>query len=75
MLTTPKNGEKKSGFPNEPYVQIKEEDQEDVLNRNIHKDDTIDTPNKLKKFISNEPRTPTPFKNALDEFRKRRGET
>lgn len=69
---------------------IKEDDSEDLLNRAIDIDkgvnnspsnekkgsaDTIETPSKFQKSLLNEPRTPTPFKNALDEFRKRRGET
>lgn len=35
--------------------------------------DERDTPSKDKKHIA-EPRTPTPFKNALNELRKRRGD-
>ncbi|KAJ6646764.1 Myb protein, partial [Pseudolycoriella hygida] len=35
----------------------------------------VDTPNKLKVNTSTLPRTPTPFKNALNEFSKKRGET
>ncbi len=39
-------------------------------------DDDVDTPNKLKvNAVSMFPRTPTPFKNALHEFSKKRGET
>lgn len=38
-------------------------------------DDDVDTPNKLKVNTSTLPRTPTPFKNALHEFSKKRGET
>lgn len=34
----------------------------------------VESPCKSKKFGMNEPRTPTPFKNALNEFRKRRGD-
>lgn len=75
-------------YANEPYVEIKTEDDEDMLNKAIdsglsmltsdaeNTDCTavVDTPNKTKKS-SLEPRTPTPFKNALDEFRKRREQT
>lgn len=60
-------------YLNEPMIRIKTEDGDDVLNQNIA-DDQIDTPNKTRQNNANEPRTPTPFKNALDEFRKRRGE-
>lgn len=38
-------------------------------------DDDVDTPNKLKVNQSTLPRTPTPFKIALNEFSKKRGET
>lgn len=62
----------------EPLVEIKTEDDEELLNRAIdsvsyNENDSMDTPNKPKKNM-HEPRTPTPFKNALNEFRKRRGE-
>lgn len=53
-------------FPNDPSLgAVKVEN--DV-------DDKRHTPN-AKKYLLNGPRTPTPFKNALDEFRKIRGQT
>lgn len=69
-------------------VQIKVEDSdaedaENVLNKAFDGNDSdgenekkfsIDTP-KAKKSLLTGPRTPTPFKNALDEFRKIRGQT
>lgn len=48
-----------------------------MLNRAFDENDkktAIYTP-KAKKSLLSGPRTPTPFKNALDEFRKIRGET
>lgn len=80
ILCAPQNylsdGQNRNGY--EPLVEIKTEDDDD-LNRAIdsvsyNDNDSMDTPNKPKKSM-HEPRTPTPFKNALNEFRKRRGET
>lgn len=73
----PLDGQNRNGY--EPLVEIKTEDDEELLNRALdsvsyNDNDSMDTPNKPKKSI-HEPRTPTPFKNALNEFRKRRGET
>lgn len=68
-LITPKqlSGKmQKELFPNDPsMVTIKTED--DI-------DEKKHTPT-AKKSLLNGPRTPTPFKNALDEFRKIRGQT
>lgn len=58
---------------------MKDENGVDTLSNNNEKnhsaDDDVDTPNKLKVNASTLPRTPTPFKNALHEFSKKRGET
>lgn len=48
---------------------------ENGMDGNEKADEDIDTPNKLKVNASTFPRTPTPFKNALHEFSKKRGET
>lgn len=53
---------------------IKEENGVETLDKN-QSDEDVDTPNKLKVNPSTLPRTPTPFKNALHEFSKKRGET
>lgn len=49
--------------------EMKDENGVDAL------DEDVDTPNKLKVNTNTLPRTPTPFKNALNEFSKKRGET
>lgn len=69
--------------PNQTQSESGDYDADHQLNRAIDSaqyedmDDDgtpIESPSKSKKFALNEPRTPTPFKNALNEFRKRRGE-
>lgn len=58
---------------------MKEENGVETLESNHNdknqSDEDVDTPNKLKVNPSTLPRTPTPFKNALHEFSKKRGET
>lgn len=58
---------------------MKDENGVDALesNENVKNeaDEDVDTPNKLKVNTNTLPRTPTPFKNALNEFTKKRGET
>lgn len=55
-------------FPSESGVQIKIEETDDG------DDKKINTPT-AKKSLLNGPRTPTPFKNALNEIRKIHGQT
>lgn len=58
--------------------EVRDENGVDTLsndNEKVQFDDDVDTPNKLKVNHSTLPRTPTPFKNALNEFSKKRGET
>lgn len=82
---SPLAGSKQSSSRNhgmdDSYVQIKveatsdDEGGENLLNRAFDENDkktTIFTP-KAKKSLLSGPRTPTPFKNALDEYRKIRG--
>lgn len=82
------NGSSSAFSNNEPFIQIKTEiDDETMLNdatkENQYNSSPVygnrrppqpDTPSKMKKSSSMliGPRTPTPFKNALDEMRKRR---
>lgn len=54
-----------------PGAAVKIEDTDDIAT-DEKKLSAINTP-KAKKSLLNGPRTPTPFKNALDEFRKIRG--
>lgn len=59
-------------------ADMNEENGVDTLNNDERKhqpDEDVDTPNKLKVNSGLLPRTPTPFKNALHEFSKKRGET
>lgn len=51
---------------------MKDENGVEENGKNQQEED-VDTPNKLK--VNTLPRTPTPFKNALNEFTKKRGET
>lgn len=65
-------------YLNEQMGDMKDENGVDTLSNNNVKnqpDVDVDTPNKLKVNASTLPRTPTPFKNALHEFSKKRGET
>lgn len=75
-------------YPSEPFVQIKTEIEDDSTSLNDatkenhynsspvygnRRPPVPDTPSKSKKSsILLGPRTPTPFKNALDEMCKRR---
>lgn len=70
-LVTPKaNSAKmqKELFPNSDYIKQEEPDDAD------DKKTSVNTP-KAKMSLLNGPRTPTPFKNALNEFRKIRGQS
>lgn len=58
-------------YLNEQMGLLKDENGDDENNQQSVED--VDTPNKLK--VNTFPRTPTPFKNALHEFSKKRGET
>ncbi|XP_037034045.1 myb protein isoform X4 [Bradysia coprophila] len=62
-------------YLNEQMGDMKDENGLDSCEKNQPDDDDVDTPNKLKVNASTFPRTPTPFKNALHEFSKKRGET
>ncbi|KAG4068889.1 hypothetical protein HA402_005037 [Bradysia odoriphaga] len=62
-------------YLNEQMGDMKDENGMDGNEKNHPDDDDVDTPNKLKVNASTFPRTPTPFKNALHEFSKKRGET
>lgn len=71
MTPKPSTGKmQKELFPNDSTVSIKVEDDADDDDKKI----SVNTPT-AKKSLLNGPRTPTPFKNALDEFRKIRGQT
>lgn len=56
-------------FPCDTGVTIKVEEVDEEME---HKKDSVNTPT-AKKGLSNVPRTPTPFKNALNEIRKIHG--
>lgn len=58
-------------FPSDSVVSIKVEEPDEYV-VDDKKLSAVNTP-KAKKSLLNGPRTPTPFKNALDEFRKIRG--
>lgn len=69
-------------YLNEPLVQIKTEEDEEPhksSSRSVHGNvgtEGTDSPLKIKNdHNSSVPRTPTPFKNALAELGRRRGET
>lgn len=71
-LVTPKQSTSKMQkelFPSDG-ITIKTEE----IDENDEKKTSINTPT-AKKSLLNGPRTPTPFKNALNEFRKIRGQT
>lgn len=72
-LVTPKQSTSKMQkelFPNEHGILIKTEDHDDTDD----KKQSVNTPT-AKKSLLNGPRTPTPFKNALNEIRKIHGQT
>lgn len=60
-------------FPRETGVAVKNEDADDADEDMEEKKDSVNTPT-AKKGLSNVPRTPTPFKNALNEIRKIHGQ-
>lgn len=66
-------------YLNEQMGDLKDENDVDTLASNCNEKnqaaEDVDTPNKLKLNTNTLPRTPTPFKNALHEFSKKRGET
>lgn len=73
-LVTPKQSTSKMQkelFPSESSMTIKEEPDTD---NDSDKKTMVNTPT-AKKSLLNGPRTPTPFKNALNEIRKIHGQT
>lgn len=58
-------------FPSEPGISVKLEDCDENID---NKKEATSTPT-AKKSLLNIPRTPTPFKNALNEIRKIHGQT
>lgn len=60
-------------FPREMDVAMKQEDADDADENMEDNKDSVNTPT-AKKGMSNVPRTPTPFKNALNEIRKIHGQ-